>query len=136
MTGWLGTLLALPTLAVSQVKIGVINSMTGPQAPIGENLTNGIKLAEEDLAAKGIKVQLVWEDDTGKPQISMSAMEKLAGEGVAGVVGFAVLFRGVGVRPGHCDIGSGQHNAVVERIVRCRRRSGGQWLNPPFRRRP
>jgi branched-chain amino acid transport system substrate-binding protein len=44
-------LLAVPALAVSQVKIGVINSMTGPQAPIGENLTNGIKLAEEDLAA-------------------------------------------------------------------------------------
>ena len=81
-------LLAVPALAVSQVKIGVINSMTGPQAPIGENLTNGIKLAEEDLAAKGIKVQLVWEDDTGKPQVGLSAMDKLATrDNVAGVVG-------------------------------------------------
>jgi branched-chain amino acid transport system substrate-binding protein len=79
-------LVAFP--AAAQVKIGIINSMTGPEAPIGENLTNGIKLAEEDLAKKGIKVQLVWEDDTGKPQIGMSAMEKLATrDNVAGVVG-------------------------------------------------
>jgi branched-chain amino acid transport system substrate-binding protein len=77
-----------PTLALAQVKIGVINSMTGPQAPIGENLTNGIKFAEEDLAAKGIKVQLVWEDDTGKPQVGLSAMDKLATrDNVVGVVG-------------------------------------------------
>ena len=83
---WLAALLALP--AAAQVKIGVINSMTGPEAPIGENLTNGIKLAEEDLAKEGVKVQIVWEDDTGKPQIAMSAFEKLATrDGVAGVVG-------------------------------------------------
>jgi branched-chain amino acid transport system substrate-binding protein len=74
--------------AAAPVKLGVINSMTGPQAPIGENLTNGIKLAEEDLKAKGIEVQLVWEDDTGKPQVGLSAMEKLATrDNVAGVVG-------------------------------------------------
>ncbi|GLH69331.1 branched-chain amino acid ABC transporter substrate-binding protein [Geothrix rubra] len=85
-------LLALgATLAMSPLmaqKIGVINSMSGPEAPIGESITNGIKLAEEDLAKKGIRVQLVWEDDTGKPQISMSAMEKLATrDNVVGVVG-------------------------------------------------
>jgi branched-chain amino acid transport system substrate-binding protein len=81
--------LALPGPAfAAPVKVGVINSMTGPEAPIGENLTNGIKLAEEDLKKKGIDLQVVWEDDTGKPQISMSAMEKLATrDGVAGVVG-------------------------------------------------
>ncbi len=70
------------------IKIGVINSMTGPESPIGENLTNGIKLAQEDLKKKGINVDLVWEDDTGKPQIAMSAMEKLVTrDRVAGVVG-------------------------------------------------
>jgi branched-chain amino acid transport system substrate-binding protein len=81
--------LALPALApAATVKIGVINSMTGPEAPIGENLTNGIKMAQEDLKKKGVNVDLVWEDDTGKPQISMSAMEKLATrDNVAGVVG-------------------------------------------------
>jgi len=76
------------TVSAAAIKIGVINSITGPEAPIGENLTNGIKLAQEDLKKQGINVDLVWEDDTGKPQIAMSAMEKLATrENVAGVVG-------------------------------------------------
>jgi len=79
----------VPSLSpAAPVKIGVINSMTGPEAPIGENLTNGIKLAQEDLKKKGINVDLVWEDDTGKPQIAMSAMEKLVTrDRVSGVVG-------------------------------------------------
>jgi branched-chain amino acid transport system substrate-binding protein len=88
---WLSVFLlaALPSLSLGAgIKIGVINSMTGPEAPIGENLTNGIKLAQQDLKRKGINVDLVWEDDTGKPQIAMSAMEKLATrDNVAGVVG-------------------------------------------------
>ena len=79
--------LAVPALA-APVKLGVINSMTGPEAPIGENLTNGIKLALEDLKKKGVEAQVVWEDDTGKPQIGLSALEKLATrDNVAGVVG-------------------------------------------------
>ena len=84
------TILAFAIPGVSQaakVKLGFINSITGPEAPIGENLTNGVTLAVEDLKKKGIDVELLKEDDTGKPQISMSAMEKLAGQGVAGVVG-------------------------------------------------
>jgi branched-chain amino acid transport system substrate-binding protein len=80
--------MVLPGFAhAARVKIGFINSITGPEAPIGENLSNGITLAIEDLKKKGIDVDLLKEDDTGKPQISMSAMEKLAGEGAAGVVG-------------------------------------------------
>ncbi|HEX9023523.1 MAG TPA: ABC transporter substrate-binding protein [Geobacteraceae bacterium] len=80
--------LALPgTSLAAKVKIGFINSITGPEAPIGENITNGVTLAIEDLKKKGINVDLLKEDDTGKPQISMSAMEKLADQGVAGVVG-------------------------------------------------
>lgn len=78
----------LALLVAAPLKIGVINSMTGPEAPIGENLTNGMKLAQEDLAKQGTQVELVWEDDTGKPQIALSAIEKLATrDNVAGVVG-------------------------------------------------
>ena len=81
------TALSLSAQAAN-VKLGVINSITGPEAPIGESISNGIKLAQEDLAAKGTKIDIVWEDDTGKPQIAMSAMEKLATrDNVAGVVG-------------------------------------------------
>jgi branched-chain amino acid transport system substrate-binding protein len=72
----------------ARVKIGFVNSITGPEAPIGENLTNGVTLALEDLKKKGIDVELVKEDDTGKPEKSMAAFEKLAtGDKVAGVVG-------------------------------------------------
>jgi branched-chain amino acid transport system substrate-binding protein len=80
--------LALPAGAGAQVKIGFINSITGPEAPIGENLTNGVDMAVEDLKAKGIQVQLIKQDDTGKPQVAMSSMEQLAtGDEVAALVG-------------------------------------------------
>src|SRR5512138_1543005 len=71
----------------AQVKIGFINSITGPEAPIGENLTNGVDMAVEDLKKKGIAVSVVKQDDTGKPQVAMSALETLEGEQVAAIVG-------------------------------------------------
>ncbi len=81
--------MAVPGLAqAAKVKIGFVNSITGPEAPIGENLTNGVTLALEDLKKKGIDVELVKEDDTGKPEKSMAAFEKMATrDKVAGVVG-------------------------------------------------
>lgn len=82
--------LLIPTFAqgATKVKIGFINSITGPEAPIGENLTNGVTLALEDLKKQGIDVDLIKEDDTGKPEKSMAAFEKLATrDDVAGVVG-------------------------------------------------
>ncbi len=80
--------LALPGVGGAQVKIGFINTMTGAEAPIGENLTNGVDLALEDLAKKGVKVSLVKQDDTGKPDKAMGAMEQLAsGDEVAAIVG-------------------------------------------------
>ena len=64
--------------AATKVKIGFVNSITGPEAPIGENLTNGVTLAIQDLKKQGIDVDLIKEDDTGKPEKSMAAFEKLA----------------------------------------------------------
>jgi branched-chain amino acid transport system substrate-binding protein len=74
--------------AAAPVKIGFVNSVTGAEAPIGEALTNGVDLAMDDLKAKGVEIQLIRQDDTGKPQIAMSALEQLAtGDEVAAVVG-------------------------------------------------
>jgi branched-chain amino acid transport system substrate-binding protein len=79
---------AAPAPAQAKIKIGFINSITGPEAPIGENLTNGALLALEDLKAKGIAIELVKQDDLGKPQIAMSALEQLVnGDQVIGIVG-------------------------------------------------
>ncbi len=78
---------ALPR-AAQPVRIGVIDSLSGPEAPIGENLAGGYRLAAEDLRARGIPVELIWEDDGSKPQDAIRAFEKLATrDGVAGVVG-------------------------------------------------
>ncbi|HEV8659732.1 MAG TPA: ABC transporter substrate-binding protein [Thermoanaerobaculia bacterium] len=80
--------LLIPSAHAAKVKIGFVNSITGPEAPIGENLTNGVTLAVEDLKKQGIDVDLVKEDDTGKPEKSMAAFEKFATrDKVAGVVG-------------------------------------------------
>jgi branched-chain amino acid transport system substrate-binding protein len=79
--------LSLPGAGRAQVKIGFINSITGPEAPIGENLTNGVDMAVEDLKKKGVNVTVVKQDDTGKPQVAMSALETLEGEQVAALVG-------------------------------------------------
>ena len=67
----------LASSLAAPIKIGIVNSITGPEAPIGETMTNGYKLAAEDLKKKGIDLQLISEDDTGKPQIALSALEKL-----------------------------------------------------------
>ncbi len=85
----LSLFLLLPVVARAEtVKLGFINSITGPEAPIGENLTNGVILAIEDLKKKGITVELVKEDDMAKPDKSMAAFEKLATrDKVLGVVG-------------------------------------------------
>jgi branched-chain amino acid transport system substrate-binding protein len=82
--------LLIPAVAQGAVKvrIGFINSITGPEAPIGENLSNGVTLAVEDLKKQGIDVELIKEDDTGKPEKAMAAFEKLATrDNVAGIVG-------------------------------------------------
>jgi branched-chain amino acid transport system substrate-binding protein len=83
------SLLCLPAAGrgAAKVKLGFVNSVTGPEAPIGENLTNGADLAVEDLRKKGIEVELSRQDDGGKQQNAMSAVEELAGEGVAAIVG-------------------------------------------------
>ncbi len=44
--------LAVPGASRAQVKVGFINTMTGAEAPIGENLTNGVDLALEDLGRR------------------------------------------------------------------------------------
>lgn len=81
--------LALPGVSqAAKVKIGFINSITGPEAPIGENLSNGVTLALEDLKKRGIEVDMVKEDDAGKPEKSMAAFEKMATrDKVSGIVG-------------------------------------------------
>lgn len=49
--------LALPGVSqAAKVKIGFINTITGAEAPIGENLSNGVTMAIEDLKREVLKL--------------------------------------------------------------------------------
>lgn len=73
---------ALATPAVAQLKLGVVDNLTGAAAAYGISHVNGIKLAVEEInAAGGIKgvgkIELIIEDDGTKPTESVNATNKL-----------------------------------------------------------
>ena len=63
------------------IRIGVVAPLTGPAAPYGENVRDGILLAVEEINnAKGIngrKVTLAIEDEGGGPRAAVDAVKKL-----------------------------------------------------------
>jgi branched-chain amino acid transport system substrate-binding protein len=67
--------------AADTVKVGIVLPLTGPQAKFGEIEKNSFDLALEEInAAGGIngkKLELVMEDDTGRPDVGRSVVEKL-----------------------------------------------------------
>jgi len=70
-----------PAWSEETVKVGVILPLTGGQAAFGEIEKNSFEMAVEKVnAAGGIngkKLELLFEDDTGKPEVARSAAEKL-----------------------------------------------------------
>jgi len=83
-------------LAQEQViKIGHIGPVSGPQANYGKDDENGVRMAIEDLNAKGmeiggkkIKFEIVAEDDAADPKQGTAASQKLCDQKVAGAVVF------------------------------------------------
>ncbi len=75
-------LLAVANPAVAQLKLGVVDDLTGAAASYGIAHVNGIRLAVEEInAAGGIrgvgKIDLVVEDDGTKPTEAVNATIKL-----------------------------------------------------------
>jgi branched-chain amino acid transport system substrate-binding protein len=74
-------LLAAPAVAQESIKVGIILPVTGDKAKFGEIEKKSFELALEELnAAGGIngkKLDFLFEDDTGRPDIARSAAEKL-----------------------------------------------------------
>lgn len=72
-------------------KIGIVSFLTGSGSAYGEAITNGLKLAQEELneANKGtLKVDLVIEDSAGKKDQAISATNKLINnDNVVGIIG-------------------------------------------------
>jgi branched-chain amino acid transport system substrate-binding protein len=75
--GW-GTALVQ---AADSIKIGIILPLTGGQAAFGEIERNSFLMAFNEIQKAGGfqrgKVELLFEDDTGKPDIARAAAEKL-----------------------------------------------------------
>jgi branched-chain amino acid transport system substrate-binding protein len=72
-----------------RAKIGVISIITGQGAAYGEAITNGIKLARDEVNAKGeVLVDLKIEDSSGKQEQALSAAQKLINsEKVVAIIG-------------------------------------------------
>ncbi len=61
-----------------EAKIGVISIITGQGAAYGEAITNGFKLARDEINAKGqVRITLVIEDSSSKPEQALAAAQKL-----------------------------------------------------------
>lgn len=77
------------------IKIGHIGPVSGPQAHFGKDDENGVRMAIDDLNAKGmeiagkkVKFVLVAEDDVADPKQGTAASQKLCDDKVAGAVAF------------------------------------------------
>ena len=75
------TLLASLSMAAEAVKVGIVLPLTGPQAKFGEIEKISFYMALEEInAAGGINgrmLELIIEDDTGRPEVGRSVVEKL-----------------------------------------------------------
>jgi branched-chain amino acid transport system substrate-binding protein len=74
--------LAAPcTWAQETLKVGVILPLTGEKAKFGEIEKKSFEMAMEEINAaggiKGKKLDLAFEDDTGRPDVARAAAEKL-----------------------------------------------------------
>jgi branched-chain amino acid transport system substrate-binding protein len=76
------------------VKIGHVAALSGPAAHLGRDNENGVRMAIEELNAKGVQIggrparfELLAEDDAGDPKQGTAAAQKLVDSKVNGVVG-------------------------------------------------
>ncbi len=67
--------------AADTIKVGVVLPLTGPQAKFGEIEKQSFDMALEEIngsgGIKGKNLELIMEDDTGRPEVGRSVVEKL-----------------------------------------------------------
>jgi branched-chain amino acid transport system substrate-binding protein len=71
--------LANPAVAADSVKIGFVSTFSGPTAVIGNDMRNSFELALDHMGRKmgGLPVEVIYEDDTFKPDVGKQKTEKL-----------------------------------------------------------
>src|SRR5512143_3551266 len=73
-------LAAGPAMAQQKsIKIGYISTFSGPTAVIGNDMRNAFELALDHLGRKmgGLPVEVIYEDDTQKPDVGVQKTQKL-----------------------------------------------------------
>jgi branched-chain amino acid transport system substrate-binding protein len=79
----LGLFVLVPSAALCQgsIKVGIILPATGEKAKFGEIEKKSFEMALEEINAaggvNGNKLEFLYEDDTGRPDVARSAAEKL-----------------------------------------------------------
>ncbi len=80
-----------PAASTEPIKIGLVNTLTGPGSTAGIHARNGAMLAvEEANAAGGVhgrRVELLARDDKGDPAESRRVVQELIDEGVVAILG-------------------------------------------------
>ncbi|ESR26843.1 ABC transporter substrate-binding protein [Lutibaculum baratangense] len=82
--------IAVPAHAQESVKIGIITTLSGPGAALGQQLRNGFELGLKEMGNKigGLDAELVVMDDEQKPDVAVNrAKELVQREDVDFVVG-------------------------------------------------
>jgi branched-chain amino acid transport system substrate-binding protein len=77
-----GAILALaasPAAAQDKIKIGFVSTFSGPTAVIGNDMRNSFELALDHLGRKmgGKEIEVIYEDDTQKPEVGLQKTQKL-----------------------------------------------------------
>jgi branched-chain amino acid transport system substrate-binding protein len=77
-----GTIFALASgaaTAQNAVKIGFVNTFSGPTAVIGNDMRDAFELALDHLGRKmsGLNIEVVYEDDQQKPEVGKQKTDKL-----------------------------------------------------------
>ncbi|HKJ96002.1 MAG TPA: branched-chain amino acid ABC transporter substrate-binding protein [Gammaproteobacteria bacterium] len=87
----LGLVLSAPVQAKDTLTVGVQVPTTGSEATYGTDMYNAMKIAADEINAKGgvlgKKIELTTGDSACDPQQSVNAASKLASQDVVGVVG-------------------------------------------------
>lgn len=82
---------ALSMPALAQVKVGVINSMSGNFAAFGQRYNTGMQVALEEINANGgingEKLELIVQDDRSDAQSALAAVESLNKQDVPLIIG-------------------------------------------------
>ena len=71
--------LAQPATAGDTIKVGFVSTFSGPTAVIGNDMRNSFELALDHMGRKmaGKNVEVIYEDDTFKPDVGKQKTQKL-----------------------------------------------------------